>query len=132
MLLLHISDIHFREPQCANPDQDPTRPYRTRLLQSVRDEVVKLGPVDAILVGGDIAFKGDPEEYVAARKWFDELAEAAGNASAPLFVVPGNHDVDQRIISARRAVQNAQAAIANARNAAAREPRALCAARRLQ
>lgn len=39
MLLLHISDIHFR--------------------------VQDLGPVGAILVGGDIAFKGDPEEYKA-------------------------------------------------------------------
>jgi hypothetical protein len=26
MLLLHISDIHFREPDCVNPDLDPDHP----------------------------------------------------------------------------------------------------------
>lgn len=111
MLLLHVSDIHFKAPQCSNPDHDPTRPYRTRLVQSVGDKVNDLGPVDAILVGGDIAFKGDPAEYDAAAIWLKELADAAGNADAPIFVVPGNHDVDQRIIQNRLSVQNAQAAI---------------------
>ena len=58
VLLLHISDIHFRSPRCLTPDQDPDRPYRTRMLQDLRDRVTELGPAHAILVGGDIAFKG--------------------------------------------------------------------------
>jgi hypothetical protein len=62
MLLLHISDIHFREPDCVNPDLDPDRPYRTRMIQDVRRRVQTIGPVGALLVGGDVAFKGHPTE----------------------------------------------------------------------
>jgi len=66
MLLLHISDIHFRAPDYLDPNLDPDRPYRTRLVQDVRAQVANLGPVGAILIGGDIAFRGAPEEYQVA------------------------------------------------------------------
>ena len=77
MLLLHISDIHFRHPLCAS-DMDPDRSYRTRLIQDAHDRANELGPVDAILVTGDIAFCGAPEEYTAALGWLSELAAACG------------------------------------------------------
>jgi hypothetical protein len=51
MLLLNISDIHFRHPFC-NTQMDPDRPYRTMLIQDARSLTDRLGPVDAILVGG--------------------------------------------------------------------------------
>jgi hypothetical protein len=60
MLLLQISDIHFQSPQCLNPDTDPDRGIRTRMMRHLREQVAKLGRVEAILVGGDIAFKADP------------------------------------------------------------------------
>jgi hypothetical protein len=111
MLLLHISDIHFRSPDCLTPGLDPDRPYRTRMVRDVRDRVVNLGPVDAILVGGDIAFKGAAEEYVVAYGWLEELATACGCSMERVFVVPGNHDVDRSVILRWPSVQNAQAAI---------------------
>lgn len=111
MLLLHISDIHFREPICTNPDTDPDRPYRTRLVQDVQKRVEQLGPVGAILLGGDVAFKGHPKEYEAAQIWIKELAQASGCPLERVFVVPGNHDVDRSAITRSAAVQNAQAAI---------------------
>lgn len=114
MLLLHISDIHFRAPDCLNPDTDPERPYRTRLIQDVQTQTQTLGTVGAILVGGDIAFKGDPKEYEAALVWIRELADACGCPMGRIFVVPGNHDVDRRIIIGTPAVRNAQRAIAQA------------------
>jgi hypothetical protein len=40
--------------------------------------VAKLGSVGAILVGGDIAFKGAPEEYDTAMVWIRQLAAVAG------------------------------------------------------
>jgi len=110
MFILHLSDIHFRHPIC-NTDSDPDRPFRTRLMQDARERVKKLGPVDAILVGGDIAFAGKPEEYEAALKWLYELADACGCDRARIFVIPGNHDVDQDIIKKDVSVQNAQRAI---------------------
>ncbi|MCK1418135.1 metallophosphoesterase [Bradyrhizobium sp. 171] len=116
MLLLHVSDIHFRHPIC-NTNRDPDRPFRTRLIQDARDRVKSLGSVDAILVGGDIAFAGKPQEYVAALKWLYELADACGCARNRIFVIPGNHDVDRDVIRADLSVQNAQRAIVNAASA---------------
>ena len=112
MLLLHISDIHFREPDCLDPNLDPDRPYRTRLLQDVRDNVTQLGPVSAILISGDIAFKGAPKEYETAMIWIGELANVADCSIDRVFVVPGNHDVDRGLIQNTPTVRNAQAAIA--------------------
>jgi predicted MPP superfamily phosphohydrolase len=114
MLLLHISDIHFRAPDCLDPNQDPDRVYRTRLLRDVRARVAELGPVSAILIGGDIGFKGAPEEYRTAMIWIRELAAVAGCPLERVFVIPGNHDVDRSIIGHNAAVRNAQAAIARA------------------
>jgi hypothetical protein len=114
MLLLHISDIHFREPDCLVPAMDPDRAYRTLLLRDVRERVRTLGNVGAILIGGDIAFKGDPREFETALTWIRELSEACGCPFAKIFVVPGNHDVDRRIVERVPSVRNARNAIANA------------------
>ena len=115
MLLLHVSDIHFRLPYCRTPDQDPNRPYRTLVLQDVRARVTELGSsADAILIGGDIAFAGARDEYEAAMVWFTELAHVSGCELDRVFTVPGNHDVDRGITRSKPAVRNAQAAIARA------------------
>lgn len=111
MLLLHISDIHFREPDCVNPDLDPDRPYRTRMIQDVRQRVRTTGPVGAMLIGGDVAFKGHPAEYGVARAWIHDLADSCGCHLERIFVIPGNHDVDRGAITRSAAVRNAQAAI---------------------
>lgn len=113
MRLLHVSDIHFRSPDCLTPQLDPERPYRTRLLQDVRTRVTA-APVDVLLVGGDIAFKGDPDEFQAANDWLHQLAEVAGCPSDRVYVVPGNHDVDRSVAGRTPAIRNAQQAIANA------------------
>ena len=114
MLLLHISDIHFRAPDCTDPNLDPDRPYRTRLLQDVRARVTELGPVGAILIGGDIAFKGTPEEYHTAMVWIRELAAVASCPLERVFVIPGNHDVDRSVVLRTPAVRNVHAAVARA------------------
>lgn len=114
MILLHVSDIHFRAPGCLNPDLDPNRPYRTRMLQDIRARAADLGAVDAILMGGDIAFKGAREEYEAAIVWIQDLVSAAGCSMERVFVIPGNHDVDRTIIQRTPAIQNTHATIAAA------------------
>lgn len=112
MLILHISDIHFKAPHCATED-DPNRPYRTRMIQDVRSRCDEIGSVDALIVGGDIAYRADQIEYDAASAWITELAHTCGCPVERIFVVPGNHDVDRGIIKQKRNIQNAQAAIAN-------------------
>ncbi len=98
MLLLHVSDIHFRAPDCLDPNLDPDRPYRTILIRDVRARVAELGPVGAILIGGDVAFMGASEEYQTATVWIRELAAVASCPMERVFVIPGNHDVDQAIV----------------------------------
>src|SRR5258708_3057354 len=110
MLLLNISDIHFRYPFC-NTQMDPDRPYRTNLVQDARSLMERLGAVDAILVVGDIAFGGVKEEYDAALEWLRDLSAGCKCALERVFVVPGNHDVDRNVIKGSASVQNVQAAI---------------------
>lgn len=76
--------------------------------------VADLESVGAILVSGDIAFKGAPEEYVAAMTWISELAAVAGCPIERVFVIPGNHDVDRGVIVRTPATRNVQSAIARA------------------
>jgi predicted MPP superfamily phosphohydrolase len=116
MLLLQISDIHFQTPQCLNPDTDPDRGIRTRMMRHLRAQLTDLGRVESMLVGGDIAYKADPAEYEVAKKWLLELAGASGCSEDRIFVVPGNHDVNRAVIKAHMPTRNAQYAIASAEN----------------
>jgi predicted MPP superfamily phosphohydrolase len=113
MRILHLSDIHFRAPQCLNPDTDQDRPYRTRLERDLVKRVEALGSIDAIMVGGDVAFQADPREYGVARQWLIDLAETCGCDKDSIWVVPGNHDIDRKSCEAVPTL-NVQAMIANA------------------
>lgn len=113
MLILHISDIHFRSPDCLKPDTDPDSAIRTRMMRDLAQQIDKLGRVGAILIGGDIAFKAAPDEYDTAWVWIKQLAEISGCPKERIFVVPGNHDVDRRMIRDGVSIQNVQHAIAS-------------------
>jgi GTPase-associated adaptor domain-containing protein/calcineurin-like phosphoesterase family protein len=113
MLILNISDIHFRYPICDSI-LDPDRPFRTRLIQDARSRAAELGAVDAIIVGGDIAYGGSPKEYEAAYTWIYQLADECGCKLEHVFVIPGNHDVDRKIASDNPSVRNVHGAITNA------------------
>lgn len=114
MLILHLSDIHFRSPQCLRPDTDPDKTFRTRMLQDIRSQVQKLGAVHAILIGGDIAFKAEKDEYDAAMTWIEDLLKISRCPIARVYVIPGNHDIDRGIVAKTPSVKNAQAAIVSA------------------
>jgi 3',5'-cyclic AMP phosphodiesterase CpdA len=110
MLLLNVSDIHFNHPAC-NTQMDPDRPFRTRLIQDARHRVAQLGNVDAILVSGDVAFKGIKDEYEAAYEWLCDLAAACNCPLERVFVIPGNHDVDRDRTRRDQSVINVQRAL---------------------
>ena len=112
MLMLHISDIHFKSPDCLKESQDPDHPIRTRMMRDLNAQLASLGEVGAILIGGDIAFKAAPDEYQAARAWIEQLCENSGCPKERVFVVPGNHDVDRGLIGNSVQIQNVQHAIA--------------------
>lgn len=109
MLLLHISDIHFMEPACLDEDTDQDHTIRRRIANHLRTKVDEMGPVDAVLFGGDAAFKGHPDEYAAATKWLHQLAGICGcSPTKRIFVVPGNHDIDRGITAKHTGLQNIQ------------------------
>lgn len=77
LLVAHVSDTHF-----GNDDQDP----RAR-ADAVMEHLLAMDPrPDLLLVSGDVADHGLPEEYAAARAWLDRWP-------GPSAVCPGNHDV---------------------------------------
>lgn len=99
MLLLHISDIHFRRDEIGNP-MDPNNHLRNELKRDAEEMCNRLGKVpDAIVISGDIAFAAHADEYAFALSWLEKLAIACGTTSECIFVIPGNHDVVRSMAS---------------------------------
>jgi Icc protein len=83
LVIAHVSDTHF-----GNDIQDPAP--RTA---AVMDHLLAMDPrPDILVVSGDVADHGLPEEYDAARAWLDRW-------SGPLAVCPGNHDVRSEFVA---------------------------------
>lgn len=105
MLLLHLSDIHFSRRHSSSA-MDPHKHVRNCLELDVIAQCAKLGRApDAILVSGDVAFAGHPEEYKFAQSWLETLCAKVGAKLQQVFVIPGNHDVD-RGVSGRQLIQS--------------------------
>lgn len=91
ILLLHISDIHFK----TTKNRVATRAAK---IAAIVNQFLE--PIEAcvILVSGDIANAGLPEEYELAKKFLVELetaiAENPNVAEVKILVAPGNHDCD--------------------------------------
>lgn len=97
MLLLHLSDIHFRAREFGTA-QDPYAGIRANLVGDIEAQFVERGEApQRILISGDIAYSGAAEEYEFAAQWIDELCDRLGLPHDAVFVIPGNHDVDQAI-----------------------------------
>ena len=96
--IVHVSDIHFHKDAYgwdANLDQ------RTELVRDLEAQVVAGGPVDAVLVGGDIAFSGHPDEYATAEEWLTRVVGVCGGIGKErVWTVPGNHDVARDLLNA--------------------------------
>jgi predicted MPP superfamily phosphohydrolase len=106
--ILHVSDIHFDD---RGWDED--RDQRTELVRDLKAHVEQNAKIDAILVGGDIAFGAEPAQYVTARGWIDELLDAAGGLEpSDVWVVPGNHDVSWDTIGRSAIAQDFREAVA--------------------
>ncbi|NPE55982.1 metallophosphoesterase [Dickeya dadantii] len=114
MLILHLSDIHFRKSEVSTA-QDPNAHLRNEIIRDAESQCALLGHPDVIIVSGDIAFAGDPDEFKFATEWLEILCNACGCSLTSVFVVPGNHDV-VRSIADSYYVQLAHRAIKAAAN----------------
>lgn len=93
----HLSDIHFAgyaEGAVFDLESD----IRNELVLDLHGLIERAGPLDALLIGGDIAGKGKAGEYEVAERWITELCAEFGIPTERVYCVPGNHDVYQQVI----------------------------------
>lgn len=83
--MIQITDPHVVTP----PNLVSARLDSARLLEEavarVKADLPKIGPVDAVIVTGDISDDGSAESYALFRDLLRPL-------DLPYFVIPGNHD----------------------------------------
>jgi 3',5'-cyclic AMP phosphodiesterase CpdA len=83
--LLQISDLHIVAPGALASGRLDTGDLLRRAIDALLARLAALGPLDAVLVTGDISDDGSAASYDIARRELDRLG-------LPLLVIPGNHD----------------------------------------
>jgi 3',5'-cyclic AMP phosphodiesterase CpdA len=86
MKILHITDAHFGNEKPAfelHLLKDAFLEYRESFA---RDDTY-------LVVSGDVTFKGQPEGYKEALKFFNEIWIDSGGARDRFIACPGNHDI---------------------------------------
>ena len=76
LVVAHVTDTHLGGPRRA----------RRRNQQVLEHLLAMTPPPDVLLITGDVADHGTPEEHAAAREVWDRWP-------GPVLVLPGNHDV---------------------------------------
>lgn len=101
LILVHLSDIHFGQER-SNKLVEIHKDARERLLDDVGKFAAEIVPkrISGVLVTGDVAYGGKPNEYEEAGQWLDRLTQIIGCSRSDVQVVPGNHDIDWNEISA--------------------------------
>ncbi len=88
--VLHLSDFHMgKDPQ----GQEETL---RELGKHIAKQSSSRGRLDLILITGDIANKGRPDEYALFWEGLQAVLPNDGAWRDRLFLVPGNHDVDRQ------------------------------------
>lgn len=90
--LLHLSDLHAVAPGERASGVLDTPAILRRAIDRIGDRLERIGPVDAVLVTGDLSDDGSVGSYVAARSELERLG-------LPLLAVPGNHDAREAMRS---------------------------------
>ena len=92
-LMIHLSDIHFREGKSSNP----VLPRAEQIAAASGSLLVKPSAC-FLVVSGDIAFSGRAEEYVIAEQFLTDLSGKLKDRfklpNIHMVIVPGNHDCD--------------------------------------
>jgi predicted phosphodiesterase len=95
LTFLHLSDLHITTED-ADGQFDQDAKIRHALLNDLGIE--GRTNFDAILVTGDVAYHGRAAEFERAKLWFEEVRTKTQSNPESLFVIPGNHDVNQAIV----------------------------------
>ena len=80
---------------------DVDNDLRNELERDLRNFTAnRVQKIDGIIVSGDIAFAGQPEEFAFGQAWVEKVAELANCSPSNIMMTPGNHDVDRKAIVA--------------------------------
>ena len=91
---LHLSDLHFQEG-----DQFNRQVVLSALLADIGQLVSEGLRPDFVVFTGDVAYHGWEVEYrLAVKHFFDPLLQVTRLPKERLFIVPGNHDVNWRVL----------------------------------
>ena len=89
ILFLHISDLHINDKTLLSESK----------ISGIANALRKYSDIDRLFIicTGDLANRGNSEEYVFVRMFFGKLTAAIkrvlGNQYIYLYIVPGNHDI---------------------------------------
>ena len=94
--VLHLSDLHERGPR----EKEWARRYRVLgdAWQRNLDDLLKEGPIDLVCFTGDLADWGQAKEYERISTLLDAVLTRLALGRERLFLVPGNHDIDRKIL----------------------------------
>lgn len=97
IILVHLSDIHFHKRHSGGI-YDLDADLRNEIERDAEQMYGQLGPVNGLLITGDIAFAGHQEEYAIALQWLQRLCGKLGCPPESIWTTPGNHDVDRSVV----------------------------------
>lgn len=100
-VFVHVSDIHFHHRWNGN-DLDRDTELRRGVIREAVKIVKHLGRCDGVLVTGDVAYGGDPDQYALAIGWLGDLCKAVGCGPEQVWCIPGNHDVQRSATGGNR------------------------------
>ncbi|WP_297770222.1 phosphodiesterase [uncultured Roseovarius sp.] len=83
--LLHITDLHVAAPGTLVSGRLDTGQLLGEAVTTLCARMHAIGPIDAVLVTGDISDDGSAESYGIARQELERMG-------VRLLVIPGNHD----------------------------------------
>jgi 3',5'-cyclic AMP phosphodiesterase CpdA len=102
---LHLSDVHLTSS--TSSDWASLQRALLRDIREHRDSETALAPPragqvlrpDLIMLTGDLAQRGKPEEYDSVRSLIEQIWTITGLDRTRTFSVPGNHDVDRSVVA---------------------------------
>jgi len=92
--ILHLSDVHFNEQshQFARISSGVRPSLARRLIDDLRRHYGDTPPA-AIIISGDLTWRGVPEEYAWAHEFVSAVQSAYGLDASHVLAIPGNHDI---------------------------------------
>jgi CheY-like chemotaxis protein/Icc-related predicted phosphoesterase len=86
--ILHLSDIHFGSDHAFQG-----RLKINDLISLALGTIVLKGPIDLVVISGDLTSRGTEEEFSQAEEFLSSLASTLNLSHDRFVIVPGNHDI---------------------------------------